>query len=308
MDRHVIGVAIGGTKTTIIYAKLDGFKIVSTEKKLFPTDSLNPDKTIEKIYSSIDSFPQDFDLISIICGSPLDVKNGLICSPSNLPGWKDIPIVKLLENKYKVKSTLLNDGDACALAEYHYGIGKGTNNFIYIIIGTGFGSGLILNGKLYTGSSYNAGEVGHVKVSDNGYLPRNKKIGSAEGFISGGGIGDIASLLVKDDKESSLNKYEIITAKDVFAEARNGDKLSLKIVDQAATKLGEIVSMYLDILNPDMIAIGGLYIRGIDLLEKKTLKVVKENSLPQSYNFAKIVPAILEKDIDEYSSLMGIYL
>lgn len=310
--RHILGISIGGTKSAICYATLDDNKeIVSIDKRVIKTNPLDPYQTMDLVYQEIDQYPQDFDFISVICGSPMDADKGIIQAPSNLPGWIDFPICPLLEERYKVKTAILNDADASALAEYHYGAGKGQNfkNFIYLIVGTGFGSGIIINEKLYYGSCSNAGEIGYVKCSDSGYLPRNKQRGTFEGFVSGGGMGDFANLYIKDYPDSLLNKIEKgkITAKDVFIAAHQDDAFALMIVNQCATKLGEAVSIYLNLLNPDAIAIGGIYPRGIDLLKEPMLKIVKEKALRPNYEHVKIIPSKLAEEIDDYSSLMGIY-
>ena len=306
--RHIIGISIGGTKSAVCYATLEGKEIIHIEKKQIPSSPHDPYKNMEDVCGIIDTYPQDFDFISVICGSPMDAKKGIICKPSNLPGWIDFPILDILKKKYNVPATLLNDADASALAEYHYGAGQGTDNFIYMIVGTGFGSGIIINGKLYTGSSCNAGEIGHVRVSEDGYMPRNKKPGSAEGFVSGGGVGDEGELLSKHHPNSSLKNYYKVSGKAVFDEARKGDELANMIVDQCAKKLGEAIAIYLDLLNPDMIAIGGIYPRCLDLLEEKVHESAKANALDLNYDSAKIVPSMLDERIDDYSSLMGIYL
>ena len=310
--RKIVGVSVGGTKSAICYASLgEHNEILSIDKKVVKTYPKDPYKTINLIFEELDKIPKDFDYISVITGSPMDAKNGIVKSPSNLPGWIDFPSCKLLKDRYKVNSSLLNDADASALAEYYYGVGKnsGFKNFIYLTVGTGFGSGIIINGELYTGGCFNAGEIGYVKCNDSGYMPRNKQPGTFEGFVSGGGMGDFANLYIKDFPNSSLNEIEKgeITAKDVFQHAKLGDEFALQIVNQCAARLGEAVSVYLNLLNPDAIAIGGIYPRGISLLEKPLMESVKQHSLAQNVDHVKIMPSLLEEKIDDYSSLMGIY-
>ena len=310
--RNIIGISIGGTKSAICYASLDEHnQILSVDKKVAKTNPNDPYKTMSLVCEALDTFPQDFDYISIIAGSPMDAEKGIIKAPSNLPGWIDFPICKFLKDRYKVNTSLLNDADASALAEYHYGAGKdkGYKNFIYLTVGTGFGSGIIINGELYSGGCFNAGEIGYIKCSDSGYMPRNKKPGTFEGFVSGGGMGDFANTFLKDFPKSTLNKIEKgqISAKDVFEHAKANDEFSLKIVNQCAAKLGEAVSIFLNLLNPDAIAIGGIYPRGISLLKEPMMKSIKEHSLTLNFEHVKIVPSLLEEKIDDYSSLMGIF-
>ena len=131
----------------------------------------------------------------ISCGGPLDIEKGLILSPPNLPGWDKVPIVKYFQNRLGVKTSLLNDANACALAEWRYGAGKGCRNMIFLTFGTGIGAGLILNGRLYSGASGMAGEIGHIRMEKTGPLGYGKK-GSLEGFCSGGGIAMLAKVKV----------------------------------------------------------------------------------------------------------------
>ena len=108
------------------------------------------------------------DSIGISCGGPLDSRSGVILSPPNLPGWDDVLIAEYLENRYHTRAYLQNDANACAVAEWLYGAGKGCQNMIFLTFGTGMGAGLILNGQLYAGTNDNAGEIGHVRMQDFG--------------------------------------------------------------------------------------------------------------------------------------------
>ena len=108
--------------------------------------------------------------VGISCGGPLDSKKGLILSPPNLPGWDNVPVTKLLSEALQVPAFLQNDADACAIAEWRFGAGQGCENMVFLTFGTGLGAGLILNGKLYQGASGMAGEVGHLRLFDNGHI------------------------------------------------------------------------------------------------------------------------------------------
>lgn len=291
----IVGIAIGGTKSAVTLANI-GDNIDIIKKVSFPTHSDDANTTFNDICNAIDSLNAKFEEISVICGGPLSSKKGIIMSPSNLPGFINFPIVKLLKNKYKVNVNLLNDADACALAEFKFGSYKGFNNFIYVTFGTGIGAGLILNGKLYSGTCDGAGEIGHVRIKRTSLEARNGKKGSVESLASGGGIQDFAKHIY--DKE--------IYTKEVFALARNGDKKAIKIVDIAIKALGEAISILIDLFNPEAIVIGGIYPRNLDLLEAKVKKVAKRNSLKLNYKCCQILPASLGENIDEYSSLMSI--
>ncbi|MCK5758943.1 MAG: ROK family protein, partial [Clostridiales bacterium] len=177
---YLIGIDIGGTKCAVILGKaVNEANPLSEEpiiidKVKFPTTS-NPDEVIEKFCITTEDILKRNSLtnkevacIGIKCGGPVDSRNGIILSPPNLIGWDEIHIVEIFEKRFGIKSKLQNDANAGALAEWLYGAGKGCSNMMFITFGTGFGAGLILNGKLYSGTSDMAGEVGHVRLADHG--------------------------------------------------------------------------------------------------------------------------------------------
>ena len=186
MKKKIVGIDIGGTKIAVVLADETG---LISKKESFSTLKWN--LSIEKIIEIIKSFslPKDF-VIGISCGGPLDSEKGIIQSPPNLPGWDNIPIVDIIAKATQAKTYLMNDANAGALAEWYFGSGKGFNNIIFLTIGTGMGGGLILNGKLYEGTTGDAGEIGHIRMNSNGPIGYGK-VGSYEGFCSGGGIAQL---------------------------------------------------------------------------------------------------------------------
>ena len=301
----VFGISIGGTKTAVTHAFYDG-DIVSIEKEVFSSFPNNPDKEMKSIFSIIDKFNYPVDVISIAVGGPLDINKGLLLKPPHLPGFDRYPIVEVLKNRYHKEVYMLNDSDACALAEHKFGAGKGYKNMAYLTFGTGFGSGLILNNQLYTGNNGMAGEIGHVRLSETGPKVYGKE-GSIEGYIAGGYIPLWAKEYIKG-RDTTLRNYENLNTKDIATEARLGDKVALEIFGEVAKRLGESISILIDILNLDLVVIGGIYPRCLDLLEDKVLEAVKINSIKNNYEACKVVPSKLNEMIDDYSSLMGVML
>ena len=239
-ERPLIGVDIGGTKCAVSIGALQDEDIVILDKEGFPTTGVN--QTIQDIQDTIravlerNGIPENnIRAIGISCGGPLDSRKGMILSPPNLPGWDNIPIMKILSNEFGVKAAVHNDANACALAEWKFGAGKGTRNMVFMTFGTGLGAGLILDGKLYTGTNDNAGELGHMRLADYGPVGYGKA-GSFEGFCSGGGIRQLAQSLVREKLQMGSavpwcpdDDLEKITAKTVAQAARNGDPLALEI-------------------------------------------------------------------------------
>jgi glucokinase len=148
----LLGFDIGGTKCAVVMGKpVDGEKIEMIDKEVLLTD-LPVDQMIELLFKTAEKLllkhhmtADEVDGIGISCGGPLSSKKGLILSPPNLPGWINIPIVELAQKRFKRKVLLQNDANACAVAEWKYGAGKGCNNLIFLTFGTGMGAGLILD-------------------------------------------------------------------------------------------------------------------------------------------------------------------
>lgn len=306
MERiSVFGISIGGTKTAVTHAFYDG-QFSNIKKETFASFPNDPEKEMENIFAIIDKSTYEINVISIAVGGPLDINKGLLLKPPHLPGFDNYPIVKILEDKYKVPVYMLNDADACALAEHKFGAGRNYKNMAYLTFGTGIGSGLILNNSLYTGQNGMAGEIGHVRLNENGPIGYGKS-GSVEGYVAGGNIPLWAKEYIKG-KNTTLSRYENLTTKDIADEARAGDKVALEIFDEIAKRLGETISILVDILNLDLVVLGGIYPRCLDLLEEKLLQSVKNNSVRYNFENCKIAPSELREQIDDYSSLMGIML
>lgn len=186
-----IGIDIGGTKCAITSGNEQGQIL---QKIYFETTTVSD--TLNNIFEGVRSLGE-CDAIGISCGGPLDSEKGIIMSPPNLPGWDDIHITQMLEKEFGVPVFLQNDADACALAEWIFGAGKGARNMIFLTFGTGMGAGLILNRALYCGTSSTAGEIGHVRMSGNGPVGYGKA-GSFEGFCSGGGIAQLGMTAARE--------------------------------------------------------------------------------------------------------------
>jgi glucokinase len=247
--------------------------------------------------------------IGISCGGPLDSKKGVILSPPNLPGWDHIEIVKLFQERLGIPTAIQNDANACALAEWTFGAGVGTQNMVFLTFGTGLGAGLILNGKLYAGTNDNAGEVGHIRLNDYGPVGYGKS-GSFEGFCSGGGIRQLAISKAKERLQMGLpvswcpdGNVESINARIVAEAAREGDELALGIYRDSALQLGRGLAFLIDILNPERIVIGSIYTRCEDLMAPFVAEVLEREALPLANAVCQVVPAALGEAIGDYAAL-----
>ena len=313
-EHFYIGLDIGGTKCAVVIGN-ENFEIL---RKIFfetRTDQRGWVEILDEFKSHIDSllleFPKEkLKRIGISCGGPLDSVEGVIYSPPNLPGWDNVPIVRIFEEAYGVPAAIQNDANACALAEWLMGAGKGTRNMIFLTFGTGMGSGLILNGQLYAGTNDLGGEVGHMRLADDGPVGFGKA-GSFEGFCSGGGIAQLARTVVLERLGKNIpvafcptpGQADSLDAKAVAIAAQAGDETALEIIRISGEYLGRGLAILVDVLNPQCIVIGSIYSRNEQLFRPHIDRILAQEAIPLSMKVCKIVPAVLGDTIGDYAAL-----
>ncbi len=322
LDRYNIGLDIGGTKCTLVSGKSRAEALqaedIIMDRISFPTNTKNGvESTLETIYDSIDSIikknrtsNKTLNSIGISCGGPLDLVSGVILSPPNLYGWDNVPIVEILHDRYRVPVRLQNDANAGALAEWRYGAARGCSNVIFITMGTGLGAGLILNGRLFSGANGMAGEVGHIRLSDNGPVGYGKE-GSFEGFCSGGGIAQVARVMALEHLQQGkapgfckdVGKLEEISARAVAEAAQKGDPVAISVFKKVGHYLGRGLAVLIDILNPEMIVIGSIFERNRELLMDSVEAVLEKECLARNRSVCQIVPAQLGDRISDFAAL-----
>ncbi len=312
MKNYFLGIDIGGTKCAVL-AGTEDMEIL--DRVQFATETQKgPDYAVNKLLETASAMVQQLTdhtllTIGISCGGPLDSKTGVILSPPNLPGWDKIPIVDLFEKRFGVPAAVQNDANACALAEWLMGAGKGTTNMAFLTFGTGLGAGLILNGQLYAGTNDLGGEVGHIRLEEDGPVGFGKA-GSFEGFCSGGGIAQLAKSIVnrkyKEGQAVAFCKEEDIDrldAKAVAIAANNGDKTAKEIIQVSAEYLGKGLAILIDTLNPECIVIGSIYARNEALFKPHVERVLDEEAIPSAVEVCRIKPALLGDSIGDYAAL-----
>lgn len=313
--RIIVGIDIGGTKSAISFAeyKLNNIKILG--KVSMPTLCDDADECIKQYIKIIrnklaEETKWKLCSIGISCGGPLDSKKGLILSPPNLPLWDKIDMFTPLRKAFGIPIALQNDADACALAEWKLGAGQGTSNMIFLTFGTGMGAGLILNNQLYTGSTNMAGEVGHIRLQENGPFGYGK-YGSFEGFCSGGGIADMGRQEAEKEIQAGnppvfckdMSELNQITAKKIADALEVGDPLAKTIYQTVGKYLGKGLSVLIDVLNPEVIVIGSIYYRQKEVLGSFMWEEIRKEALAYSVNACRIVPAGLGEFIGDYAAL-----
>lgn len=315
----LLGIDIGGTKCAVILGQeCDNGNIEILDKMRFETAEENgPYAVIERFCVCIDDIlaraglkAADVSAIGISCGGPLDSRAGVIMSPPNLPGWDNIHIVDKLKERYGIPVGLQNDANACAVAEWKFGAGRGCENMVFLTFGTGMGAGLILDGRLYVGANDNAGEVGHVRMDSFGPVGYSKA-GSFEGFCSGSGIAQLGRLKAMERNQMGKcvafwdgeEPMENITAARIAGCAHEGDDLSKEIFRICGEYLGRGLAVLVDILNPERIVLGSIYMRSQDLLMDAMNDVLKREALPCAEAVCSVCPAQLGESIGDIAAL-----
>ncbi len=277
-----LGFDIGGTKCAVVLGDENGNVL---RKIRFETTDVK--ETLEALMKAGEALFEDSVVaLGVSCGGPLNSKTGMILSPPNLPGWDEIPIVQMLQERFGRPAFLKNDADACAIAEWKWGNAAGYHNAIFLTCSTGMGAGLILNGRPYTGACDMAGEVGHIRLYKTGHIGYGKE-GSFEGCCSGGGMA----------------QYGKGSAKDLAVAARNGDEEALAIYRQFGHDLGRGIALLVDILNPEVIVIGSIFERARDLIEPYLHETLRQEALSYSYEAVKILPAGLGDALGDKAAL-----
>ncbi len=311
----LIGIDIGGTKCALIYARSaaqDGPPEILF-RDAFPTPKTwqeSFDVFRKRISMWLKAHPEETPLaVGISCGGPLDGKTGMILSPPNLPGWDRVDCFEQLR-PLGLPVAIQNDADACALAEWRWGAGRGTDHMVFLTFGTGMGAGFILNGRLYTGTRNLAGEVGHIRLAEDGPYGYGKN-GSFEGFCSGGGIarmGKTAAIHALRTGNPPLfcpdeTALDSISAQSIGEAARQGDALALEIYRRCGHYLGKGVSVLIDLLNPERIVIGSIFGRQEDLLRPPMEQAMQEECLSLSLSYCAVTAAGLGEQVGDFASL-----
>ena len=311
---YYIGVDIGGTKCAVL---LGNERAETLNRVEFATRTdLGPDYALEQIDRGIDSilaYSRRSGIVAasagISCGGPLDTKRGVILSPPNLPGWDEIAIVDYVHNRAGVRTSLLNDADASALAEYRFGAGRGCRSMVFMTFGTGMGAGLVLDGRLYSGVSGLAGEIGHIRIAEVGPVHYGKA-GSFEAFCSGSGIVSLAACMAEEriapgeTVSGGINgDRRTLSAAELAELAEAGDEFALEVFAVSGRYLGRGCAILIDLLNLDRIVIGSVYVRCRRFLESAALDEIDREALEPARAHCTIVPAGLGERIGDVASL-----
>lgn len=311
---HLAGIDIGGTKCAVCIGRAEAGHIEILDKRRFATPG-SPESALVALTDGLEALLEAhpevaLSAVGVSCGGPLDSVRGLILSPPNLPGWDRVDVVTPFRERFGVPTSLQNDANACAVAEWQWGTGRGARSMVFLTFGTGMGAGLVLDGRLYAGASDMAGEVGHIRLAEDGPLGYGKR-GSFEGFCSGGGIARLAQSRALEAIQAgtppafcpTLADLDKVTAASVGEAAQAGDPLAHAIYETVGRYLGRGLAVLVDVLNPECIVVGSIYGRQQSLLEPMALEVLRAEAHPHALAACKIVPAGLGERVGDYAGL-----
>jgi glucokinase-like ROK family protein len=239
---------------------------------------------------------KDIMAVGVGVPGPVVAKAGTVGTPPIMPGWDGYPIKAQLQEMWRCPVSLNNDAELGALGEWAYGAGRGERHLAYIKVGTGVGSGLLLDGHIYGGATGSAGEIGHITIRDNGPLCSCGNHGCLEAMAGGVAIARLAREAVKEGRRTQLAQIkplEAITAKDVGDAARMGDLVAQQIVAEAGGYLGIAIADVVNLFNPSMVVVGGGVAQMGDLLLEPIRRTVQERSLRSAARAVRITATVL---------------
>lgn len=261
--KYALSIDIGGTNTRVSLID-ENYKVLGYES--FSTDNQDPMNTMNRIKTVIDSFDQKPVGIGVSCPGPLDLKQGIILSPPNLPGWHGFKLVETFESMFKLNTYLENDANLAGLAEASIGAGKDYDYVQYLTVSTGLGGGFVVHEEIYQGARGFAQELANVILVPGGFSVGDLKPGSLESLSSGTGI-------VARAKEQGIVTLHAGEVNDL---AKTGNEVCIKIMNEAKEYLANAIAMLYAVLDPEVVILGGSVALKIDGFVDDVEKLVKE--------------------------------
>jgi len=240
-------------------------------------------------------------VISAAVPGTVNVNDGLIITAPNLPALNDFRMAAALENALGIKAILENDANAAAVGENWCGVSKEFKNSIYVTLGTGVGGGIIISGKVLRGADGMAGEIGHLCVEAFGASCRCGSRGCIEQYSSASAIVRIAKELEAQYPESALKNNAQLTAFEVFQAGTTGDKLALEVFRQMGFYLGVALSSLLNVLNPEIVVIGGGASAGWELFMPQMQETIRQ----RAYGGSSIQAEIVRGELGDDAGILG---
>ena len=314
-DTRVLGIDIGGTKSAVTLAGLDG-EILARRGLEMQRETQGPEATLQRLAGLAKEIMTEQNVrrdalrgVGVSVGGPLDTATGTVYAPPNLPTWEAVPVKAFFEHALGLPVRVENDANATALAEWKFGAGRGTNNMIFMTLGTGIGAGLILDGRLYRGTNDLAGEVGHQTILMNGPVCKCGKRGCLEALASGPAMARLARESMMYGRHKRVlalagGRPADITGEHIVTAAQEGDPFARQILEEVGTYLGVGIANLIQILNPERVVLGTIAIHAGDLLLESVRRAAAEYAWKRSRDVCEIVPAALGDRGQDLAAIM----
>lgn len=292
----ILGLDVGGTKTAVVVGTRAGevrarWAFASAPERGFAAMWRD---ICERTAEALAAEP-GVGVIGVSIGGPMDPYEGVILGPPHLPGWDQVPLRALLEERFSLPVFVEHDAKTGALAEWMFGAGRGTDNMVFLTAGTGLGGGVIADGRLLRGAASGAGECGHWRIAADGPLLFGKR-GSWESYASGAGIAALA-------RERFPDRFATATAADLAERARAGDRDAAAVIAESAEALGRGLALLVDLLAPEVIALGTLARHMRDIWLEPAIAVMRSEALAAHAARCRVVPAALGEALGDVAAL-----
>ncbi len=297
---ETLGVDLGGTN--IVCGVIDDKGRVNCRNSRETDASEGKERVLSNILECVDGLARrpDFEKICAIgVGTPGAVESGVVIGGAeNIPGWEDVALVRMMEERFQKPAFASNDVTLYALGEAKYGAGVGAKNVVCLALGTGIGGGVVINGELFHGSSDCAAEVGHMTINVDGVKCNCGGFGCLECYASATAVVRAGKEAAKANPESLIlalagGKPENITARGVFNAAKKGDEPALKVVREAGRYLGAGIGNLINLFNPEVVIIGGGMSQAGEIILEVVDEAVKTYAMKINRRGVKIVLARL---------------
>lgn len=310
MKKYSIGIDLGGTKILIGLVEKESGKVVSHIKKKTKKEK-GPENIVRKMVEGVEELLEESgksftEISSIGIGSAgqIDRKNGIIIGAPNLDCY-NLNLKEILQDKFNIPVFVGNDVEVATIGEQKFGAGKGCADFVCVFVGTGIGSAIVKNGHIIYGATGTAGELGHIIVDLNGRPCACGTHGCLEAYASRSAIETRIEGALKKGRKSCISEYleegKAITSSMIRKSIEREDELVTQCVSEASEYLSGGLASVINLINPELIILGGGLIEAVDYFYKQTIKKAKSKSLPvpaEKIRFSKTI-------LGDYSGVIG---
>ena len=305
-DDLILGIDLGGSKILTAVVDSQG-KMLSRDHSVTPAQEGHEAVINSILKSAYHALGQANIAISALTAVGIGVagisnpETGILFTSPNLPGWRNIPLRDIMQEKLGKRAFVINDANSAALGELYFGAARGARNFIYITISTGIGGGIVIDGKIYGGAIGTAGEVGHMTIDDDGPVCNCGNRGCWETLASGTALARGARQRIKEGIRTSIlenadGELERVTAQIIHKAAERGDSLAKELIARTGYYIGIGLANLINIFNPELIVIGGGLSNIGDMLLDPAFEVAGERAYKEAFRAVRFAYAELGRN------------